>query len=380
LARIAIITQEYLPYPGGVARYCAELSDAAAARGHQVTVFAPSYLQTADDRPDARVNVVRFPGDTFRMSLMPTLNLLRHLQHFLRHNEFDVIHAADWPVIIALNLLRPLLRRSSCYATLYGTDVLLLKQSARARLLGARSALAAFSTFVPISAFTKGLLLGNFPALGGRDIRIAPLGVAPSWFDRPAASEVAAFRGKCGLNETDRIVLTVARLERRKGHLTAIEALAQMPEALKRQVAYVCIGRTLYPEYEQQLRARAEAGGVNLVFTGRLTDRELLAAYAGADVFCLTAEQGLQDVEGFGLVLLEAAAQGLPSVVTKVHAIPEVIEDSVTGWIAPDADIAACSARLTRALQNGVPAEMRQACIAHARSFTWDRCAAITYA
>jgi len=83
-------------------------------------------------------------------------------------------------------------------------------------------------------------------------------------------------------------------------------------------------------------------------------------------------------IEGFGLVLLEAAAAGLPAVVTAVHAIPEVV-DSRAGWICQPRDIAGLARSFADALIDSRHDKMRDLCIDHAREFTWDQCARLTY-
>jgi phosphatidyl-myo-inositol dimannoside synthase len=164
----------------------------------------------------------------------------------------------------------------------------------------------------------------------------------------------------------EKVVLTVARLEARKGQLTTICALGALPAAQRKQLRYVCVGKEVQVGYAQQLEQAASAHDVRLVLTGRIPDDELLAAYASADVFALTGIEQPRSVEGFGLVLLEAAAQGLPEVVTP----------GITGWVAAQA--AALPECFAQALSSGREA-LRQQCIDHARQYTWDRCAAQTY-
>jgi len=109
-----------------------------------------------------------------------------------------------------------------------------------------------------------------------------------------------------------------------------------------------------------------------------VTDGELKAAYTLAHVFALTGEDVPGRVEGFGLVLLEAAAQGLPAVVTQLQALPEVVSNGQTGWVcATNSELTtAFESALTKAHTN----TLADQCIQHARAFTWDRCAVQTYA
>ena len=210
---------------------------------------------------------------------------------------------------------------------------------------------------------------------------VTPLGVDAHWFEAPTAPAREAFNQRIGRQADDQVVLTVARLEGRKGQLTTITALGALPEAQRKRVRYVCVGKEVQAGYAQQLQQAAAAQGVTLVLTGRVPDDELLAAYGSADVFALTGIEQPRSVEGFGLVLLEAAAQGLPAVVTQVQAIPEVVLQGVTGWVAPQARaLPECFAQALNTKAQGAGRQaLRQQCISHARQYTWDRCAEQTY-
>jgi glycosyltransferase involved in cell wall biosynthesis len=109
-------------------------------------------------------------------------------------------------------------------------------------------------------------------------------------------------------------------------------------------------------------------------------DGEVRAAYRIADVLALCGQPVPGKVEGFGLVLLEAAAQGLPAIVTSLQALPEVIRDSQTGWVCDHASAERLAEVFRKSFADGAESAMRSACIGHARSFGWDRCVHDTYA
>lgn len=370
---ILIATHEYLPYPGGIGRYCAALAGAAAAAGHRVEVLAPAYDCLAGTvRGDDGVTVHRFVGDTFRLAALG--HYRAQLRGLLDTGTYHDVLAADWPAILALGpVATPSIRR---LATIYGTEVLMFRRSWRLRLLGAERSLRSFDRMIGISDFTRDLLARNYPALAARTEAI-PLGVDAGWFRTPGAQAVQAFRNRCRIDDGSRIVLTVARLDSRKGHDRTIDALGRLPDALRARLRYLCVGRIVDEAYAARLRELAAARGVDLLLTGPIPDAEVLAAYHSADVFALTANAEAHKVEGFGLVLLEAAAQGLPSVVTPVDAIPEVIDAGRTGFIAatPKALANAFETLLTRDRSL-----WRAGCIDHALRFTWDACARATFA
>jgi glycosyltransferase involved in cell wall biosynthesis len=224
------------------------------------------------------------------------------------------------------------------------------------------------------------LLLRDFPRLADGDLRIAPPGVDQWWFNTPTPQEVEAYRRRIGHVQGERIVLTVAPLEERKGQLATLAALARLPEEQRRNLKYVCIGLSVDPAFEARIAAMAEAVGVNTVLTGALRDSHVRSAYMLADVLALCGSSLPRRMPGFGPVPLEAAAQGLPAVVTRVHALPEMVRHERTGWICEESDFEGIANAVSSVLSGESRQSQQAACIAHAREFTWDRCAETTYA
>lgn len=371
--RILLLTHEFAPFPGGVARYCWNVAAAAARRGDSVTVLAPTHsAQPGFDPPG--VTVWHFPGDVFHFRELRRLERL--VRETVEREAWDIVHAADWPMIVAMRHAG--IASAEQLATLHGSDVLLLRQSLRARLARAPEALARFDRYVCNSDFTASLLLRAFPSLMDADVRVTPLGVEDWWFGAPGTGDIEAFERRIDRQPGERIVLTVARLDERKGHLITLEALARLPLHERKTVKYVCVGRAADRVYHDRIAAKAAATGVNTVITGPIPDAEIRAAYATSNVFSLCGQNLPGRIEGFGLVLLEAAAQGLPAVVTPVHALPEIIRHGQTGWVCVD-DAEQLGRTFHKALgQFGKPL-VQTACIEHAREFGWDQCARATY-
>jgi phosphatidylinositol alpha-1,6-mannosyltransferase len=157
---------------------------------------------------------------------------------------------------------------------------------------------------------------------------------------RPDPAARAEIRRRYRLGEAP-VVLCVSRLVARKGQDTLVQALP----AIRRQVP----GATLLLVGDGPRRAAlhrlAESCGVagSVVFTGPVPWSELPAHYAAGDIFampCRTRGRGL-DVEGFGLVFLEAAATGLPVVAGDAGGARESIRIGDTGDLVNGRDVAA---------------------------------------
>ena len=103
-----------------------------------------------------------------------------------------------------------------------------------------------------------------------------------------------------------------------------------------------------------RLRQLARQFGVadSVVFTGQVPDAELPAYYDAGDVFampCRTRRGGL-DVEGLGIVYLEASATGLPVIAGDSGGAPDAVLSGETGYVVPGRDVAALAARLNELL------------------------------
>jgi phosphatidylinositol alpha-1,6-mannosyltransferase len=373
--RILLLTHEYPPFPGGVATYCAEIANAAQDLGHDVTVVAPDYGEVREPHPCPGVRVMRFRGGVYDRRALAH-NLLRTVR-VLRDVPHDIVHAADWPCVMALGFVNRF-GKARFAATVHGTDVIGPLVGRQARLLGGRNMLLRAERVYANSGYTRSLLASSGLAVDPARVVVTPLGVNRFWFD-PAGS-ADRLLSDLGVAPDRRIVLTVGRLDERKGHRLVLRALASLPAGLKAGIAYVIAGKEGDPGYVAELRALAARSGVQVVFAGVVPRDDLRRLYAAADVLCMPGEPHPRKVEGFGLVYLEAAAQGLPSIATDLAAIPEVVKHGSTGIIVPQGDECALAQALSMLVSS--PDEVRrlgQSARDWAHGFTWRACAERTY-
>lgn len=153
------------------------------------------------------------------------------------------------------------------------------------------------------------------------------------------------------------VLLSVGRLVEKKGTDTLLEALAQLPPALHWRLVHIG-GGPLKPRMESLAAARGISQRIS--WRGALPQPEVLAALRGADLFALASRvAGDGDRDGLPNVLAEAQSQGLACVATAVSAIPELVEDGVTGiLVAPESPAA-----LAQALQSLIADPARRAAL-----------------
>jgi len=162
------------------------------------------------------------------------------------------------------------------------------------------------------------------------------------------------------------VILSVARQYRRKDTRTLLEAFSRVRGRHPAAALRIVGGGPELPA----LRARAaELGlGAAVTFLGELPDDEAVRReYLAADVFCLPSLQ-----EGFGIVLLEAMAAGLPIVATRAAAIPEVVPDGEAGLLVPPSDPEALAEALDRLLSDpDLRRRLGEAGRRHVERFDW---------
>lgn len=138
-------------------------------------------------------------------------------------------------------------------------------------------------------------------------------------------------------------LLSVSRLVDRKGHERVLQALALLKMSGSfRSFHYTIIGDGPTRESLESLAIELEIDS-HVTFLGDVSDEILNTAYANADVFILPVKDDPLDKEGFGMVYLEAAAFGVPSIATNIPGVNEAILDKETGVLVPDGDLSALS-------------------------------------
>ena len=203
-------------------------------------------------------------------------------------------------------------------------------------------------------------------------ISVVPIGVADEYRPAPVA-EVERFRRQRSL--PDRFVLYLGTLEPRKNVTAVVEAFARWVQATRdRQVWLVVAGAKGW--YYQSIFAHAQALGISdrVLFPGYVPAVELPAWYRAAEVFIYPSLY-----EGFGLPPLEAMACGTPVITSNTSSLPEVVGDAAL--LVDPYDVEAIAEALARLLEDKeLRQRLREAGLARARLFSWERTARETIA
>jgi phosphatidyl-myo-inositol dimannoside synthase len=203
------------------------------------------------------------------------------------------------------------------------------------------------------SEYTRGLVLQVAP---GAKVVALPLGVDHNRFcpgDKGLAKQRFAAEGKIVLS-------SASRLQAYKGHETVLRALAELPERQRIRMVYLIAGKGPYGDELRRLTKDLRLDE-QVRFLGFVPEDDLPDFYRASDLFVLCTREtvGRQEVEGFGLVFLEAQACGTAVVGTRTGGIPDAVKEGEGGWLIAEDDSTAL-ARILGSLADE-PEPFRQA-------------------
>ena len=340
--KVAVIAHDFAPKLGGMETVARALASTLLARGVGARVYTANRLgaRSASGLGHGVVEpLYRLQPPPHRIDLWT--DLLATIEVALRDSP-DVIHlchAGLGPWIPALRAALPCV----VTANVHGNDLLVpwvhhggaLESYRAAQIAGLSAADAVFC----VSQFSSQLARARGVSAGV--LHTVENGVDAARFC-PGERDPELAR-KLKLSCDDEVLLTVSRLAPRKGHRTALRAVALLA-ARRPRLKYVFTGASDTMRAELAALAAELGIGARVVATGFVPEAELPALYRLANAFVLLAEGDAEtDVEGFGVALLEAAATGLPTIASRTGGVPEAVVDGVTGVLVPPGDAAAAA-------------------------------------
>ncbi|MFD7641221.1 glycosyltransferase family 4 protein [Kitasatospora sp. NPDC059795] len=325
--RTLIVTNDFPPRPGGIQAFVHNM--AVRQPAGSIVVYASTWR---DGREVAKFDAEQpFPviRDRTRM-MLPTARVTRRAAEILRAEKCtSVWFGAAAP----LGLMAPTLRRAGARRLLgmtHGHEAAWAQLPVSAQLLRRIGGNTDVLTY--LGEYTRSRIARAVgPRVASRMVQLPP-GVDESTFRPDSGGDVV--RARLGLTERP-VVVCVSRLVPRKGQDTLIRAFPRVLAAQPDAVLLIVGGGP----YRGELEKLVDSVGVrsSVVFTGAVPWEELPAHYGAGDVFampCRTRRGGL-DVEGLGIVYLEASATGLPVVAGDSGGAPDAVREGETGFVVP---------------------------------------------
>ncbi|AXY52731.1 glycosyltransferase family 4 protein [Rhodococcus ruber] len=334
MPRTLLVTNDFPPRPGGIQSYLQAF--AAQVPPDDLVVYAPRWRGDSHVTFDARqpFEVVRHPTTL----MLPTPAVARRAARLMTDRGCETVW---FGAAAPLALLAPGLRRAGArriVASTHGHEVGWSMVPAGRRALRRIGNTTDAVTYV--SRYTRGRFASAFGP--GAGLEHLPSGVDTEVF-RPDPAARADLRARYGLGDRP-TVLCLSRLVPRKGQDMLIRALPEIRRRVDGAVLVIVGGGP----YHDRLRKLARTVGVedHVVITGGVPAAELAAHHTLADVFampCRTRGAGL-DVEGLGIVYLEASATGVPVVAGRSGGAPETVREGETGVVVDGTSVAAVAA------------------------------------
>ncbi|WP_445400437.1 glycosyltransferase family 4 protein [Streptomyces sp. LE64] len=331
MRKTLIVTNDFPPRPGGIQAFLHNM--ALRLDPDRIVVYASTWKRGREGAEATAAFDAEQPFTVVRdrtTMLLPTPRVTRRAARLLReHDCASVWFGAAAP----LGLMAPALRAAGArrlVATTHGHEAGWAQLPAARQLL--RRIGESTDTLTYLGEYTRSRIAGALtPAAAGRMVQLPP-GVDEKTFHPDSGGDLV--RERLGLADRP-VVVCVSRLVPRKGQDTLIEAMPRVLAAVPDAVLLVVGGGP----YEPDLRRLATTTGVadSVRFTGAVPWSELPAHYGAGDVFampCRTRRGGL-DVEGLGIVYLEASATGLPVIAGDSGGAPDAVLDGETGWVVP---------------------------------------------
>lgn len=337
--RLGIVAREFPPAAGGMESHAAELAQTLA--GHCDPIVFTS-VEHADHRYDLSFPVLPVLNREIRadaaaigrteVDALLTLNAgYAPLSLMLPQPLFAYCHGNDYLSPWILSLSRPeaavvhvLARTPGLRRTCPAVQRTFFRRHVAQGLQQSRH------VFVN-SSYTRDRLKHEYPDLD-RPVTVAHPGLPDRFFDRRPGARRRAYP------DAPLQLLTVARLStfaRKKNVDGILRALALLGDAVAVHLRIIGDG-DLRPEFERLSADLGLAGRVD--FLGEQPNPAVIEWLDRSDLLVLPSKAGRWDVESFGIVYVEAAARGVPCLMSRAGGATDAVEDGVTGIIVEAAD------------------------------------------
>ncbi|MEY3185901.1 MAG: hypothetical protein RLZZ581_191 [Actinomycetota bacterium] len=347
MASILLVTNDFGPRAGGIESFVIGLLERIPAGEVIVyTSFQPEH-ESYDQKwmKDYQVQVIR---DKSKI-LLPTPRVIRELQAVVRRNSITKVwFGAAAPLGVSSRWLRKA-GVKQIVALTHGHEVWWSKIWPFSWGISEIGKQVDYVTY--LGAFTKAALSAQIKD-SSKLIRIAP-GIDTNHFSPRDSSDL---REKHGLANRP-TVISVGRLVHRKGQDRLIEALPKVLESIP-DAALVLVGEGPYRKQLDALVKKYDLGN-HVFFIGRINFAELPSYICMGDVFAMPSRSRLfgLEVEGLGIVYLEASSCGLPVIGGASGGAPDAVLDGETGYVVDGNDLNAISSQIVKLLGD---AKLRQ--------------------
>jgi phosphatidylinositol alpha-1,6-mannosyltransferase len=317
--KILLISSEFPPGPGGIGYHAYSLCVSLVNNGFKIVVLSPDDFVSKNEVEafDEIQNfiIIRYP----RIGWQTYFRRFKMTYDYLKNNHVDRVILTGKFSLWQGWLIKLIFKHQKTMAILHGSEVNL--KNSFLRKFTHRSINKA-DTLVAVSNFTKEILPNWIKSK--REIQVIPNGIF--------LGKKIKVQSEIQLTGFPKLI-TVGHVSPRKGQHRVIKALPALIK-LYPDIQYHIVGR---PVIQEKLEKLADELGVNehIHFHGRIQNHgDLSLYYTSADIFMLLSEnQSDGDVEGYGIVALEANEHGLPVIGAKFCGVENSVDNGNSGYL-----------------------------------------------
>lgn len=316
MKKLIIISYDFPPQDGGIARLCQEIAAGQQQYFTEVIVLTTNRKGESYTYNFAQINRVEFAEARIKCEI----GIVKYLKKIQNKKDYVVLTATWHPEALVAYLGG----FKNIYILAHGTELLSGSSSFRRNVwlpLYGKFLLKKAKAIIANSNYTK-RLVSNIQSKS--NVIALPLAVNHSFF-KPLKNKI---------KQDKFTICSVSRIEKFKGHDFIARVLSNLPSGIKDKIQWNIAGKGPDLLYLKELVEELNLNK-NVSFKGFITDEELPVFYGQSDVFILCSRESESSiaVEGFGLVFLEAQSCGIPAIGTNTGGIPDAIEHGNGGFL-----------------------------------------------
>ena len=344
---ILIVALDFKPNSGGIAEYTHQIAYHLQKRGDEVVVLSIIMENAHEHDVSVKYRVVRlWYNQSKKLNIKRLYLSYKVIKEVAKKHSADVIIANSYGSFTHLCWLVAKLLRVPYAIFVHGRDITkdLGLYAWLERILVLRGASKVFCN----SSFTQKAVMNlKVPA---KKIRLFPPGVSEKFLQMRNDISRNELRRKFDLSRKN-VVLTLGRLEERKGLDKTIEGISYVAQRIG-NVIYFIVGDGPYRNKLEDLVTRHKLQDI-VIFVGSVSDDDKAAYYSVADLFVMpNRELPDGDVEGFGIVYLEANAHGKPVIAGKSGGVLDAVIDGETGILVNSNNVIEIADAIIRLMEN----------------------------
>ena len=352
MKNVAIITGHFPPCKGGgIAEWALGIARELPKIGYQTSVYATN-------RKDRDLTVHK--DESFSCVTMYGRNWhefhkwysMYYMWKILNKNPETIFIATTWGMAKSYSYLKKKYPLSKMIVVAHGLEVTRLKEGKE--LTTFKNVVNDSDLILCVSKYTKNEIIDRVDGIETNHIKFLPNGVDINRFF--PVENTSGFLNRYNIPENSNIILTLARIIRRKGHDTVIKCL---PRLIKKfpNIQYVIAGPHRKKDtYLDELKLLAKELSVenHIVFVDYIPDSDLNEIYSRSQVYIMVSRtyNDIGDSEGFGITFLEANACGCPVIGSTEGGIPDAVKNNKNGLLVPADDIKSLTKAIEKFLED----------------------------